>query len=94
MTGSQIIPFTYDGKEYQIRIISDGATIHIRAFLDDKPANGFAYQIDIMDVFGLNKLLEFDGIKDLIESAKEDIRLKRWPHLLESMEKSRKKDSQ
>jgi hypothetical protein len=41
MIGIEIVPFSFEGKNYEIRIASDGATIRIRAFLNGKPANGY-----------------------------------------------------
>jgi hypothetical protein len=31
----------HDGKHYEIRCAFDGYTVHVRAFLDGRPANGF-----------------------------------------------------
>jgi hypothetical protein len=41
MTGIEVVPFSFEGREYQIRVVSDGATIYVRAFCDNKPANGY-----------------------------------------------------
>ena len=82
----QVIPFSFEDKEYEVRVVSDGATIHVRVFHEDKPANGYSYQVDIFTAFDLNKLMGFDAIKDLVESAKEDVRKKRYERLLKSME--------
>lgn len=40
--------FDHDGKTYEIRIASDGHTIRIRAFLNDKPANGYTYSVEVL----------------------------------------------
>lgn len=86
MSYYEVIPFECEDKEYEIRIASDGATIHIRAFYQNKPANGYSYQVDIMKHFDLRRLMGFDAIKDFINSAKEDISTKRWERFLEAME--------
>lgn len=86
MSYYEVIPFENEGKEYEIRVASDGATIHIRAFYQGKPANGYSYQVDVMKYFDLKKLIGFDAIRDFINSAKEDIHTKRWEHFVEAME--------
>ena len=87
MQGSEIIkviPFEFEGKNYEIRIESDGVTLFIRAFYKEKPANGFSYQVDHLTNFSLKKLIEYDAIEDLVTSAKEDILKKRWESLLKA----------
>jgi hypothetical protein len=39
-------PFEHTGKQYEVRIASDGSTTHVRVFKDGKPANGYSYQVD------------------------------------------------
>jgi hypothetical protein len=85
MTGIEVVPFSFEGKEYQIRVVSDGATIYVRAFCDNKPANGYSYQVTIMTAFDLKKLMGFDAIKQLIKSAREDVEQKRWERFLEAI---------
>lgn len=85
MNGNQVIPFEFEGKEYQIRVISDGATIYIRGFCDGRPANGYEYRINVTTAFDLKKLIRFQAITHLVELAKDDIRNKRWDRLLEAI---------
>ena len=85
MNGTEVIPFDFEGKQYQVRVISDGVTIYVRAFADNKPANGYEYRVNIMTSFDLKRAMGLDAIKDLVVSAMDDIRLKRWEHLLEAI---------
>jgi len=86
MIGTEIVPFSFEGKDYEIRIVSDGATIRIRAFLNGKPANGYAYEINTITLFDLKRQIGFDGVKDLIQSAKEDVEQKKWERYLEAVD--------
>ena len=90
MNSHEIVPFEHDGKEYEIRVISDGATIYIRAFYQNRTANGYSYQVGVMKYFDLKKLMGFDAIKDLVDSAKQDVVENRWERFLEVLEKSEK----
>lgn len=85
MSGTEVVPFEFEGKQYQVRVVSDGVTIYVRAFLDNKPANGYEYRVNIMTSFDLKRAMGFDAVMDLVESAKEDIKLKRWEHLLKAI---------
>ena len=53
MQGIEVIPFEVEGKNYEVRIVSDGVTIFIRAFHEGKSANGFSYQVDWLTNFDL-----------------------------------------
>jgi hypothetical protein len=85
MNGTEVIPYDFEDQQYEIRVVSDGATIYVRAFLDGKPANGYDYRVNIMTKFDLKRAMGVDAVMDLVESAKEDIKLKRWEHLLKAM---------
>ena len=85
MHSFEVIPFSFEGREYEIRVVSDGATIHVRAFHKGKPANGYSYQVDLMTAFDLKKLMVCDAIKELVDSAKNDVTERRWERLIEAM---------
>ena len=78
----EILPFNHAGKKYEIRIISNGATVFIRAFHDNKPANGYSYSIDTMVHMDMKSWVGIDGIKELIETAKKDIINGLWEQYL------------
>ena len=90
MTGNETVTFQNDGKDYEIRITSDGFTTRIRVFLDGKPANGYTYSVDSVTAFDLRRVLGVKAIDDLIETAKNDIINKNWERFLEAIEKTNK----
>ncbi len=75
------IGFVAHGKEYEVRVISDGWTAYIRAFNKEtgKPANGCKYQVDIgLTFFGnlesdIERIIGFDIVKHFIDLAKQDV---------------------
>jgi hypothetical protein len=62
MQGCQILPFSCDGNDYEIRVTSDGVTVSVRAFLNGTPANGYVYQVNLITAFDLKKLIGMDAI--------------------------------
>ena len=89
MSAYQVTPFQHDGKEYEIRVNSDGLAVQIRAFLDGVPANGYIYQVNLTTAFDLKKIIGMDAIKDLIDMAKEDVKQKRWERFLEALDNTK-----
>jgi len=77
------VPFEFEGKNYEVRVVSDGATIYIRTFLENKPVNGYQYQVHIETINDLERLIGLDAISELIEVAKQDVRDKKWEKLME-----------
>lgn len=86
------IPFTHDDLDYEIRISFDGESYHIRAFLNNKPANGYTYSIRETTNYDIFKKFGFTGINDLVKTAKSDITSNMWEKYLEA--KSRLKDTE
>ncbi len=73
------IPFTHEGKQYEIRCTCDDHTIYVRAFLDGNPANGFEHCVELPDA-----LKEWNGIsavQPLIDSAMHDIVNRSWEQI-------------
>lgn len=85
MTGIEVVPFSFEGKGYEIRVVSDGFTIRIRAFSGNQPANGYTYEVNTMTALDLKRLIGFDAIKDLIRLAQKDVEQKRWDRYLEAV---------
>lgn len=79
------IPFSFEGKAYEIRVISDGVTTHVRAFLDGVPANGYTYQVSFPVTFDFERHFGIPAVGHLIDSAKQDITDKSWERLLEAI---------
>lgn len=89
MSGYQVFPFQHEGKEYEIRVTSDGITVQIRIFLDGVPANGYVYQVNSTTAFDLKKIIGMDAITYLIDMAKEDVKQQRWENFLEALDRTR-----
>jgi len=75
------IPMTFEGKEYEIRLLYDNNTINVVAFLNNYPANGFRHQIKLPKKCNIKGVLERDATTELVEMSKNDIRQKRWEKL-------------
>jgi hypothetical protein len=71
--------FQHDGKTYEIRIASDGATVRVRAFLNGRPANGFEYSVDIaLLVDAVTQKYPPDLVETLVETAEGDVKSGLW----------------
>jgi hypothetical protein len=78
--------FEFEGNKYEIRISSDGWTTNIRVFLNNKPANGYSYSVDLSIIIDSKKgKLPVDPVEDLIKTAENDIKEKRWEKYLEAI---------
>ena len=85
----KIVKFDHAGQEYEVRIISDGNTLYIRAFKDAKPANGYRYSVDLVTAMDIEHVIGYDAIKDLVESAKTDVIENRWAKYLEAVKSTK-----
>ena len=75
--------FEFEGNKYEIRISSDGWTTNIRVFLNNKPANGYSYSVELPIVVDSKRgKLPMDPVEDLIKTAENDIKEKRWEKYL------------
>ncbi len=79
------IPFTFEGKDYEIRVESDGGTIRVRAFCDGVPANGYSHHISVMTALKIERCMELDAVKHLIETTKNEVTEKAWEGLPEAL---------
>jgi hypothetical protein len=79
------IPFTFEGKDYEIRVISDGSTTYIRAFLGNRPANGYTYQVAMPVAFDFHRTFNVSAVQHLIDTAKQDVIEKNWERVLEAI---------
>ena len=79
------IPMTFEGKDYEIRVLYDDTTINVAAFLNNHPANCFRHQLKIPKNFNVKRLLRTDAVKELVEVSKNDIIEKRGEKLLKVM---------
>jgi hypothetical protein len=71
--------FQHNGKSYEIRIASDGATVRVRSFLDGRPANGFEYSVDIAAlVDAATQKSPSDLVETLVETAESEVKSGLW----------------
>lgn len=90
MNAIETIPFEFKKRQYEIRVVTDGVCVYVRAFHRNRPANGYRYSIDLMVTAPeLRRLKGMDGIRVLIEHAKQDVFEERWERLQELMKKAK-----
>lgn len=66
--------FQHKDKQYEIRISTDGHTFRVRAFVNGKPANGFAYSVEVAThLDGAVTGAHTDLLATLVNVAKEDV---------------------
>jgi len=75
------VPFSFEEKNYEIRVFYDDKTINIVAFRNNYSANGFRHQIKISKSIPIEEILKQKVIDELIEICKKDISEKRWERL-------------
>ena len=75
------VPFSFEEKNYEIKVFYDDKTINIVAFRNNYPANGFRHQIEISKNFSVKEIVNQKVINELIEIGKKDIFEKRWERL-------------
>ncbi len=79
------IPFKHLNQGYEIRCEYHGHTLHVRAYKDGKPANGFNYSVSFEAVFDMKTTQGQDAVAILAEDAKRDITEDRWQKLLSAL---------
>lgn len=65
--------FTYNSKEYEVRVISDGLSVFIRVFHNGKPANALRYEATLETVHDAATVSGLDIVQSLLNTAKSDI---------------------
>lgn len=75
------VPFSFEEKNFEIKIFLDDNTINIVAFRNNYPANGFRHQIKISKSIPVEEILKQNVIDELIEICMKDISEKRWERL-------------
>jgi len=76
--------FEHDGKEYELKLFSDGWDFTVKAFHQDREANGYSYSVSLPTAFDLQKVTGADAIKVLFENARGDIRENNWERYVEA----------
>ena len=77
----QTIPFIFEGKSCEIRVLNDRAVINVVAFADHHPVNGFRYHIQLPKHAAPERIIGTGALERLIEAAKSDIIEERWKSL-------------
>ena len=76
------IPFTFEEKDYVIKVFYSDTLINILVFRNNYPVNGFRHQIKISKDLSVKELLRRNVIDEIIEVARKDIFEKRWERFL------------
>jgi hypothetical protein len=79
------IPFDFENKKYEIRILFGDNTINIAAFRNNYPANGFRRQIKLTKNSTPEKALDSKMVTDIIDWVKNDIFENRWDTFLSAV---------
>ena len=75
------VSFSFEEKDYDVKVFYDDKTINIVAFRNNYPANGLRHQIKISKSIPIEEILKQKVINELIEICKKDISEKRWERL-------------
>jgi hypothetical protein len=75
------IPLLFEGKDYEIRVLYDERIINVVAFLNNYPANGYRYQVQIPKGSDAKCILQRHPVPELVEKCKDDIMQNRWDPL-------------
>ncbi|MHA2219562.1 MAG: hypothetical protein ACXACY_26955 [Candidatus Hodarchaeales archaeon] len=75
------IPITFEEKDYEVRVLYEDTAINVVAFLNNYPANGYRYQVQLPKKCNVQRVLEQDFVDELVEMSKNDIIEKRWEKL-------------
>ncbi|MFC1490919.1 hypothetical protein ACFL6K_06885 [Candidatus Latescibacterota bacterium] len=79
------IPFDFENKKFEIRILFGDNTLNIAAFRNNYPANGFRRQIKLTKNSTPEKALESKMVTDIIDWAKNDLFENRWDTFLSAV---------
>jgi hypothetical protein len=77
---------SFEGQDYEIRVLYEEGLINVAAFRDKHPASGYRYQIKLpkrCDVLGC---LERNIMDPLVEMCEKDILERRWEKAVQKME--------
>ena len=78
----QKVPFSHEGKNYEIRILHDEEKISIVVFSDNYPVTGIRHHLMIPKQYDDKRVIKSKVLKEFVEIAKNDIIEKRWERLL------------
>jgi hypothetical protein len=67
-------PFSAHDRDYEIRVVFDGLTFRLRAFLDGRPANGCEYSVTLETATNMETYTGVDTVNELVRVAMEHVR--------------------
>ena len=76
------VPFSFEGRNYEVRVFAATGRYEVRAFLDGKPANGYSYFVDEVTNLDVATTRGYPAYEHLIELAKSDIQNRVWEQYL------------
>jgi len=79
------IPFAQQGTDYEIRVLYDERAVTVAAFRDNRPANGFRYQVLIPKACDARALLDRHAARELVDRCRDDIEQGRWEPVAEAI---------
>ena len=86
-------PFDHKGKEYEVRALSDGTVIHVRAHTQDgTPANGWEYSVtEEIQSDARTVSSSIDPVDVLIRHAMDDVKSGLWEQYLSAVKAGARK---
>ena len=79
------VSFTFEERDYDIKVFYNDTLITVVAFHNNYPANSFRHQITVSKKLPVRELLGKDVIDEIIEVSKGDIVERRSERLLEQL---------
>lgn len=67
------VPFTHNGKQYEVVVAHDGMQLKAKAMLNGKPANNFSASADTDTAMDLNLEHGLDAIEEIVRAARESV---------------------
>jgi hypothetical protein len=74
--------FSFHGNEYEVRVSAIDGGFEVRAFLGDKPANGYVYSVSDITNFDFRQSKGMAAYDHLVEIAKSDVQNRYWEKYL------------
>lgn len=82
------IPYTFEEKDFHIRIYYNESSINVAAFQNGYPINGYRFQVKLPKKSDAEKVLEQHSVPYLVKMCKDAIQLKKWDSLSEVIDKT------
>jgi hypothetical protein len=76
--------FEHEGKNYDLKLFSDGWTFTVKSFREGREANGYSYAVVLPTAFDLNRVTGMDAVRVLFDNARNDIRERNWERYVEA----------